>query len=284
MARTEHAATTQGRDRDRERGGRWGAGFLGWGLVALLGAAIVLFVGALLVGVLSVNVRDERGNDAFAGQTDAEIRAAVESGLRRDARLPADAAIVVTVEDGAVNLSGAVSSFGEKVAAGDIVQHTAGAVLVDNQLQVRPPGPVSDEELQRMIVDGLRLFDATRGADLTVEVNDSVATLGGTVDSLVAKRRAYQLATDLMGVREVRDNIAVEPRVGRTDAEITADVRESIHASPVLRDQSIEVRVENGVITLSGTVRDLVSLELAEEMAIYTKGARGIDNRLGVQR
>jgi len=250
-----------------DRGDRRGTGWLAWLLV-------------------SVNMGDESGEDVRAGQTDAEIRAAVQAGLRRDARLPVDSAsaIVVNVEEGVVTLAGAVASFGQKVAAGDIVRHTAGAVLADNQLQVRPVGPVSDQELQRLIVSGLGLFDATRQADLTVGVEDGVVTLGGAVDSLVAKRRAYQLATDIAGVREVRDNIAVEPRVSRTDQEIATDVRASFHASPVLRSQTIEVRTEGGTIILSGTVRDLTSLELAEEIALYTHGARGLDNRLGVQR
>lgn len=270
----------------RDRGGGRGTGWLAWLLVALLGVGLLLFVGALIVGVVSVNVGDESGEDVRAGQTDAEIRAAVQAGLRRDARLPVDSAsaIVVNVEEGAVTLAGAVASFGQKVAAGDIVRHTAGAVLVDNQLQVRPAGPVSDQELRRLIVSGLGLFDATRRADLTVGVEDGVVTLGGAVDSLVAKRRAYQLATGIAGVREVRDTIAVAPRVSRTDQEITTDVRASFHASPVLRDQTLDVRAEGGTIILSGTVRDLTSLELAEEIAIYTHGARGLDNRLRVRR
>ena len=270
----------------REHDGGRGGGWLAWLLVAFLGVGLLLFVGALIVGVVSVNVGDGSGEGVRAGQTDAEIRAAVQAGLRRDARLPDDSAsaIVVNVEEGAVTLAGAVASFGQKVAAGDIVRHTAGAVLVDNQLQVRPAGPVSDQELRRLIVSGLGLFDATRRTDLTVGVEDGVVTLGGTVDSLVARRRAYQLATDIAGVREVRDNIAVAPRAPRPDEEITADVRDGFRASPVLRDQSLDVRTEVGTIILSGTVRDLTSLELAEEIAIYTHGARGLDNRLRVRR
>ena len=280
---TKQGSTTRTyteRPEARRRGDR-----LGW-LAALLLALVVLgAAAALLAGVVSVNIGDGPGADgpAQVGRTDAEIARDLERALARDPRL-ADQRIVVNVTEKMVTLSGVVASFGQKTLATQIAREVPGGVLLQNQLQVRPPEPLSDAELRELVLTGLRLNYVTRVATerLTVDVADGVVTLNGTVDSLAVKHVAEEVAASMVGVRDVRNTIAVQPQATRTDAEITAEVEHSINSHPLLRDQSIEVRTQNGTIILTGAVRDLTSYALAERLAAFTHGARAVENELRV--
>ena len=257
---------------------------LGW-LAALLLALVVLGAAvALLAGVVSVNIGAGQDEGAVpVGRTDAEIAQDLERALARDPRL-ADQQIVVNVTEKMVTLSGVVASFGQKTLATQIAREVPGGVLLQNQLQVRPPEPLADAELRELVLTGLRLNYVTQVATeaLTVEVADGVVTLGGTVDSLAVKHVAEEVAASVVGVRDVRNTIAVEPQVTRTDAQITAEVEHSINSHPLLRDQSIEVRTQDGTITLIGAVRDLTAHALAERLAAFTHGARAVENELRV--
>ena len=260
-----------------------GIGGWGWPVAVLLALVVLGGATAVLIGAVKVNIGSGATATARPPRDDQAIRQDVAAALKQDARLPPDNTVIVAVNHGQITLSGTVDSFAQRLAAGDVARHIAGATLLTNQLQVQPKAPISDDELRRTIQSGLVANATTHDATLTVAVQDGVATLGGTVNSLLTKRVAGDLASSVVGVRDVQDTIAVEPGVTRTDAEIAAELQRSIATDPLLRDQEIRVRVEGGKITLTGVVRDLTSRELAEKFAAYTPGARDLDDQLQVQ-
>lgn len=260
-------------------------GIGGWGCLAAFLLALLIIGGAvaMLIGVVRVDIGRNAAVTTSPPRSDQDIRLAVEAALKQDVRLPGGESLVVTVNHGQITLSGTVESFTQRIAAGDVAQHIAGATLLNNQVQVQPATPIADDELQRTIQSGLAANATTHDAKLTVTVQGGVATLGGTANSLLMKRVAEDMASSVVGVRDIKDTITVEPSVNRTDAEITAELQRSIADDPLLRDQDIRVRVTGGKIILTGTVRDLTSQELAKEFAAYTPGARDLDNQLQVQ-
>lgn len=263
----------------RGRGLRW----RGRALIPALALAIVFLAGAAVFGAARVlDVAD--GLTTAAGREDAAIREEIRAALRRGAPNTANNAVMVSVEGGQVTLTGAVETYAQREAAADVVRRAAGAMLVDNQLQVRPAGEVTDRELQRRVVVGLELQRLTADAEISVAVAGGVAEIRGRVRSLAAKRAAGEVAASLAGIREVRNQLVVEPPAIRMDDEIADDMRASLLAHPVLRDQPITARVEGGVVILSGTVRNPTSIELAGEIAIFTRGVRDLDNRIVVRR
>jgi osmotically-inducible protein OsmY len=91
----------------------------------------------------------------------------------------------------------------------DTEQHLEGGMYVQMWLshaeEVRP-----QVELQEMIWDELRCEPESDTANVSVEVEDFVATLSGWVPSYPAKLRAQRAAERVAGVVEVINDIAVK--------------------------------------------------------------------------
>jgi osmotically-inducible protein OsmY len=78
----------------------------------------------------------------------------------------------------------------------------------------------SDERLREEVSDRLMADDQIDASDIEVEVHNGEVTLTGTVDGRLAKRRAEDCAEEVMGVRDVMNQIRVQGRTsesGRTD-------------------------------------------------------------------
>lgn len=70
----------------------------------------------------------------------------------------------------------------------------------------------------------------------------------------------------------------------RSDARIEEDVNEELTRHPDLDAGDIEVKVENGEVTLTGTVDSRRSKRLAEDLAERCAGVADVHNRLTVKR
>jgi osmotically-inducible protein OsmY len=69
----------------------------------------------------------------------------------------------------------------------------------------------------------------------------------------------------------------------RSDERIREDVCELLTADSRVDASNIEVRAENGEVTLSGTVRAREDKRLAEDLAETVTGVRDVHNRLSVE-
>jgi hypothetical protein len=70
----------------------------------------------------------------------------------------------------------------------------------------------------------------------------------------------------------------------RSDERIKEDVNEALARDPDLDASSIEVRVENSEVTLSGVVEDRGDKRLAEDLAEEVFGVEDVHNQLKVRR
>jgi hypothetical protein len=68
----------------------------------------------------------------------------------------------------------------------------------------------------------------------------------------------------------------------RSDARIEEDVNERLTAHPGIDATEIEVRVNDGEVTLAGTVDDRRSKRLAEDIADSVSGVRDVHNELRI--
>ncbi|HEX3435402.1 MAG TPA: BON domain-containing protein [Pseudacidobacterium sp.] len=68
----------------------------------------------------------------------------------------------------------------------------------------------------------------------------------------------------------------------RADADIQSDVANALTQSQQLQGQNITAATINGDVTLSGTVRDDASKQLAEQLAAGVNGVRSVTNNLAV--
>jgi hypothetical protein len=70
----------------------------------------------------------------------------------------------------------------------------------------------------------------------------------------------------------------------RSDARIEEDVCDALMHHPAVDASELEVRVENGEVTLSGEVEDRRTKRLAEEIVEQCAGVHDVHNRLRARR
>ena len=129
----------------------------------------------------------------------------------------------------------------------------------------------------------IQLF--TRDAELGKETFHLVMVNGGAVfsgeiKSCTARKRALTIAATIRGVINVTDEMTVrraevpDSELARAVAALLGDASEGLG----LKDQ--DVRVEDGVLTLGGTVKDVAARGLAEDLAGTVMGITRISNQL----
>ena len=223
---------------------------------------------------------------------DGVVRAQVEEALRAGEAPPDE--LVVRVVDGVVTLRGSATSFAEKRLAERIARTVRGVREVVNQIEVRHV----ERDDAEILADVRAALRADRWVDewlLTPEVDEGVVSLRGVQPTAAAKRRAIDAAW-VEGVRAVDATLVeVEPELPPAlrrppaghrypdDAEIVRSIRTAIARDPRVAGAQVEASSQDGIVTLTGTVRSLAAREAAAETAETISGVWRVDNRLEVR-
>jgi osmotically-inducible protein OsmY len=80
----------------------------------------------------------------------------------------------------------------------------------------------------------------------------------------------------------IGNHLAVVPTKGVIDQEIANDIVRSLEAKANVSAESVDVKVTNGKVTLTGTVANWTARRSVFESALYTAGVIEVDNRLAV--
>lgn len=230
---------------------------------------------------LTVNYAEER--------PDAEILQDVQQKLAWDALID-QGLIKVEVDQGTVTLTGAVGTLAEKRRA-DFAAHVAGVDSVvteglklqdwakDNK--VRDPDYVvkSDDEIAKAIEDALLYDPRCLSFKIDVTVETGVATLRGKVSSLKAMRAADDTARNVLGVLDVKNRLRIRPEP-TLDSKIARRVRDALSRDPYVADDLIKVRVDDGVVRMTGNVDTFFERAQADDLASRVGGVIMVDNDL----
>jgi osmotically-inducible protein OsmY len=143
----------------------------------------------------------------------------------------------------------------------------------------------SDAELRRDVMEELAWEPALDAEHLGVICRDGVVTLSGHVDSYAAKTAAERAARRVKGVRAIAMEIDVHlPSDKKTaDDEIAGRAVKILQWDTMLPADRIQVEVEDGVVTLTGTVGWGYQREEAERDIRKLTGVRGVVNGLRVE-
>ena len=130
--------------------------------------------------------------------------------------------------------------------------------------------------------------DKVSSTDVHVTTKQGVVTLRGKVDSDEAKQAAAADAQKIDGVQKVVNHLVVVPKpaqkaVQRKDDQIVKDVENRLKTDPNLKQASIEVNADNGIVTLSGDAPSLKASLRASEMARRISGVRAVHNELTIE-
>jgi osmotically-inducible protein OsmY len=120
-------------------------------------------------------------------------------------------------DKGVVTLSGHVAADGDKAQADSIARSIAGTEVVSNQIAVVPPGAENEakaihSDLDKGIESNLdaALVENKLHDSVKYEVKNNVVTLTGEVDSQSKRARAQNVASAVLNVQQVVNELQVK--------------------------------------------------------------------------
>jgi osmotically-inducible protein OsmY len=140
---------------------------------------------------------------------------------------------------------------------------------------------VSDQLIMLAVENELLRSEAVNGHLIDVDVSDGIVTLSGRVNHLLAEQIAIGLAQRVRGVLSVIDEIEINLDK-RDDVALKKDVEAALQADPATRHTHLEVKVEDGKVTLSGALPSHGEKTLAGEVAMGVKGVVELENNVTV--
>lgn len=147
------------------------------------------------------------------------------------------------------------------------------------------PPPRSDEDIKQDIIASLYWDTRVDAARIGVYVDNGHVTLQGKVPTYRAWRAAREDAWVISGVERVDNRVEVEISAELetpTDDELHEAVVEVLATDPDLEASDIDVLVDQGRVTLRGTVATYWEREMARIVAAALPGVRGMTNELVV--
>jgi hyperosmotically inducible protein len=245
----------------------------------------VRLAGALFaVGLLSMTLVAQT---AAAARYDNQIQTALSSKLTAKKQF---ADVKASVEDGIVTLTGTVDLYQGKLDAAKAVRKIANVQGVRNLIAVNGPS-VPDAQLEQKLSTKLRYVRV--GYDNTFDyfalgVKDGVVTVEGQDRTGIGRDEALADIGSMPGVKDVIDNVTVAP-VSNFDDGLRLRALRAIYRDTVLSKyaadpaQPIRIIVDNGHVTLYGSVDSKMDKDLAGIKANQLFGAFSVENKLQVE-
>jgi osmotically-inducible protein OsmY/uncharacterized protein (DUF2267 family) len=136
------------------------------------------------------------------------------------------------------------------------------------------------------VVDELRAEPAIHADHISVSVSDGVIVLAGTMESYREKALAEQAALRVAGVRAVANDIVVEVPATqqRTDQDIAEAAAWALRWNSAVPEDAVKVTVDDGWVSLFGTVAWQFEQLAAEQSVRDLVGIRGVTNLITVPR
>jgi hyperosmotically inducible periplasmic protein len=241
-----------------------------------------LFLSASIVCVSTVSLAAARAPSPIAQEDAASAaQARLNKSQFKDVK--------ASVEGGIATLSGTVSLYEYKEDAAKRVSKAKGVTAVRNEIQVAGPnlsdGDLKDKLLEKLSYDRVgygNVFNA-----ISLDVQNGVVTLGGHARTDVDKDSALALVSTYPGVKDVIDDIEVDP-TSIMDDQTRLAVARAIYRYPALEKYAIDpakpirISVQNGHVALYGVVDSKSDKDIAYLRANGVPGVFSVENHLQV--
>jgi hyperosmotically inducible periplasmic protein len=224
---------------------------------------------------------------AVTGRYDGQIEQAVSQKIHDAKRLQS---VNSSVGDGIVTLTGTVGLYQDKLDATKKIKKVKDVTGVRNDITVAGE-TVPDAQLEKKLAKQLA-YDRVGYYDnafnyVALSVKDGVVTLSGDTVWDPPKDSALAIVARTPGVKDVVDDVKVLP-VSNFDDSIRARTARAIYRDSVLGKYAIDpvhpirIVVDNGHVTLYGTVDSAMDKTIAGMRANSVTGAFSVDNKLVV--
>ncbi len=156
-------------------------------------------------------------------------------------------------------------------------ERTAGETVDDTVVTGRVKAALTDDEV-------------TKARDIKVQTYQGIVQLSGFVNTNEEKSRAGEVARNIEGAKEVRNDIEVQSRTAERsagevvdDGVITARVKAALIDNPTTKARQINVDTRNGVVQLQGFVDTSEEKMQAAQVARSVSGVQSVRNDLEVK-
>jgi osmotically-inducible protein OsmY len=207
--------------------------------------------------------------------------------------LKGDEIKIQTSNDSVVTLTGMVAEWSHRSLAEETVASFKGVKHVDNKLEVTGGQPAETSDIWiGMKVKFVLMFNRNvNGFDTKIDVADGVVTLRGIATSEAQKDLATEYTKDVGGVLEVKNEMTIEKPAKTTvekvsdvidDASITAQVKIALLFHRSTSVLSTKVETKNGIVTVSGVVKNAAEKDLVGKLVNNIKGVKGLKNEIKI--
>lgn len=242
--------------------------------VALFVSAIAFTPAAFAASSAPVAIGEQNGS--------SDVQGKLNKSQFKDVKVSVD-------QDGIATLTGSVSLYQYKKDAANRIRKAKGVNGVRNQIEVSGQS-ASDEELKKKLGEKLtydRVGYGNAFNSITMNVENGVVTLGGHARTDVDKDSALALVSTYPGVKDVVDDIEVDP-TSIMDDQTRLAVARSVYGYPSLNKYAtdpakpIRISVQNGHVELYGVVDSKADKDAAYLRANSVPGVFSVKNYLQV--
>ncbi len=184
-------------------------------------------------------------------------------------------------------------------------ENSSRAEQKENPNQVGKTETRSDTAITAELKGKITESDLLDHTDISVETNNGVVALTGTVATEAQKAHAEELAKNTTGVVSVNNQLNLNPdqnkgMVGNAEektkeaysetkgelsnARITSEVKLKFAADGTVKALNIDVDTSNGVVTLNGTVNSRKELDQAVRLAKSVDGVKHVKSNLTISQ
>ncbi|RKQ40008.1 molecular chaperone OsmY [Enterobacter sp. R1(2018)] len=128
-----------------------------------------------------------------------------------------------------------------------------------------------------------------KSTDISVKTDKKVVTLSGFVESQAQAEQAVSIAKGVEGVSSVSDKLHVRDGKDKSvsgyagDTATTSEIKAKLLADDIVPSRNVKVETTDGVVQLSGHVKNNAQSERAESIAKAVDGVKSVKNDLKVQ-
>ena len=148
-------------------------------------------------------------------------------------------------------------------------------------LGISIPYSAADTSLKQSVVWEVQKYYPDNNFTITMEAPGHVK-INGQVKSYWDKRNVYGIITRVPGVTEILDELVVNTDILPNDVIKANFERDLQYNKAIIEPGKIKAAVDNGEVILKGTVSFQREADIAEDIASWQPGVKGVVNEISV--
>jgi osmotically-inducible protein OsmY len=144
---------------------------------------------------------------------------------------------------------------------------------------------LSDVEVDADVLDELAWDDSLEASRIKVHTDGGKVVLSGLARTFYEREHAEDDAWRISGVRDVQNNIVVDPKAERIlDQDLASSAAAGLKVNRLVPKDAITISVSDGWVTMVGNVQHYFQRQAAEHVVRHLAGLQGFTDRVTVSR